>query len=237
MTLKSKMNFSLCLVALLAFNCSDDTVDTGDVPDTGGAPDTGGTDDTGGTGDTGSAMTFFLTSVGPGDGANLGGLDGADAHCTSLAEAAGTTGQEWRAYLSTTGAEGVNAMDRIGTGPWINADGVTIATDVDDLLSDDNNINQDTAISESGEIINGIGDSPNRHDILTGTELDGTAADDTCSNWTSNDLGTTLVGHHDRDGGGANPESWSSAHGTAGCSQADLISTAGDGLFYCFATN
>jgi len=186
-------------------------------------------------------MTFFLTSAGPGDGGNIGGLAGADVHCANLAETAGTEGVEWRAYLSTTGADGINAIERIGAGPWVNANGVTIATSTENLLSDDNNINIDTAIDENGVPVNGIGATPNRHDILTGTELNGMASteagDSTCENWTSNGFGNAIVGHHDRDGGGANPESWSSAHGTVGCSQTNLQTTGGDGLFYCFALN
>ena len=193
-------------------------------------------------GQTSTEMTFFLTSAGPGDGGNLGGLAGADAHCGNLAEAVGVTGREWRAYLSTTGADGINASERIGEGPWINANDVVVAQDVADLLSDSNNLNQETAITETGEIIGGVGDSPNRHDILTGTELNGLASTDlstdtTCSNLTSNSVGSALVGHHDRMDGGPNPTSWSTAHPSAGCSQDALISTAGDGLFYCFATN
>lgn len=187
-------------------------------------------------------MSFFVTSAGPGDGANLGGLAGADVHCSGLAEAAGAEEREWRAYLSTTGADGVNAIERIGTGPWINANGVTVATSPENLLSNDNNLNLETALTESGDPVSGIDDPrPLRHDILTGTELSGLAStaatDTTCSNWTSNNIGNALVGHHDRDGGGSNPTSWSSAHGTNGCSQAALQSIGGDGLFYCFATN
>lgn len=187
-------------------------------------------------------MSFFVTSAGPGDGGNLGGLAGADAHCGNLAEAVGVTGKQWRAYLSTTGADGINASERIGEGPWVNANDVVVAQDVPDLLSDSNNLNQETAITESGATIGGFGDTPNRHDILTGTELNGLASTDlntdtTCLNWTSNSAGNALVGHHDRMGGGANPTSWSTAHPSIGCSQADLIATAGDGLFYCFATN
>lgn len=186
-------------------------------------------------------MTFFLTGKGPGDGANLGGLEGADAHCTALAEAAGVTGKTWRAYLSTTGSDGVNAKDRIGTGPWHNANGVEVASSVADLHSDNNKLSKENSISSEGKQINGRGDDPNRHDILTGSEMDGTAAsgsdDTTCSNWTSNGEGSALVGHHDRQGGGANPTSWNSAHASRGCSQEDLIGTGGDGFFYCFATN
>lgn len=187
------------------------------------------------------AMSFFLTSAGPGDGANLGGLDGADAHCSALADAAGSDGKTWRAYLSTTGEGGVNAIDRIGDGPWYNANGVQVAQNVADLVSEDNNLSKETSISEQGEVISGRGDSPNRHDILTGTQLDGLASSDegdtTCSNWTSNGDGSAIVGHHDRTGGGSNPTSWSSAHGSRGCSQANLQATGGDGLFYCFAIN
>ena len=187
-------------------------------------------------------MTFFLTGKGPGDGANLGGLEGADAHCTAMAEAAGVTGKTWRAYLSTTGSDGVNAKDRIGTGPWHNANGVEVASSVADLHSDNNKLSKENSISAEGEQINGRGDDPNRHDILTGSQMDGTAAsgsddDTTCSNWTSNGEGSALVGHHDRDGGGTNPTSWNEAHGSSGCSQENLQGTGGDGLFYCFATN
>jgi len=187
-------------------------------------------------------MSFFLTSNGPGDGANLGGLAGADAHCQMLAESAGAAGKTWRAYLSTSGDDdsAVNARDRIGDGPWVNANGVQVAADVDELHSDNNKLSKENSVSESGEVINGRGDSPNRHDILTGSNLDGTAfaagEDHTCSDWTSNGSdGSAQVGHHDRTGGGANPTSWNSAHGSRGCSQSDLQGTGGDGLFYCFA--
>lgn len=186
-----------------------------------------------------SNMSFFLTSKGSGDGANLGGLAGADAHCAALAEAAGVTGKTWRAYLSTTGSGGVNAKDRIGSGPWHNAKGVQVASSVADLHSDNNKLSKENSISETGEMINGRGDDPNQHDILTGTQMDGTAAsgseDTTCSNWTSNGEGSALVGHHDRQGGGDNPTSWNQAHGSRGCSQEDLIGTGGNGYFYCFA--
>ena len=183
-------------------------------------------------------MSFFLTSAGPGDGANLGGLEGADAHCTMLAEAAGSEGKTWRAYLSTAGDESENARDRIGTGPWYNANGVMVAENVDDLHSDNNKLSKENSISESGDEINGRGDDPNRHDILTGTELDGTASAEghTCGNWTSSSSdGSALVGHHDRTGGGANPTSWNNAHPSRGCGQEDLQGTGGDGLYYCFA--
>ena len=185
-------------------------------------------------------MSFFLTSKGPGDGANLEGLDGADAHCTALAEAAGVSGKTWRAYLSTTGGEPINARDRIGDGPWVNANGVQVASDVDDLHSDDNKLSKENSVSEEGDPIQGRGDTPNRHDILTGADLMGNAVtgdgDTTCSDWTSSSGdGSALVGHHDRTGGGANPTSWNSAHGSRGCGQADLQGTGGDGLYYCFA--
>ena len=189
-----------------------------------------------------SGMSFFLTSAGPGDGANLGGLEGADAHCTALAEAAGVEGKTWRAYLSTTGSGGVNARDRIGSGPWYNANGVMVASDVDDLHSDNKKLSKDNSISEMGDVINGRGDSPNRHDILTGSSMNGMAYDSgddsTCQNWTtSSGDGSARVGHHDRIGGGQNPTSWNDAHGSRGCGQADLQGTGGDGLFYCFAIN
>ena len=186
-------------------------------------------------------MTFFLTSRGPGDGANLGGLEGADAHCAMLAgEAGAASGLNWRAYLSTTGDGGVNAKDRIGAGPWHNANGVMVASDVADLHSDNNKLSKENSISEDGGVISGRGDDVNRHDIITGTALDGTAfmgdGDTTCSNWTSSSSdGSARVGHHDRTGGGENPTSWHSAHSSRGCSQTDLQGTGGDGLFYCFA--
>ncbi|MEE4361912.1 MAG: hypothetical protein V2I63_10355 [Pseudomonadales bacterium] len=186
------------------------------------------------------AMTFFLTSHGPGDGAKLGGLAGADAHCTALATAVGAGDRTWHAYLSTTGGDApVHARDRIGTGPWFNAEGVMIAENVDALHSEANNLTKATQLDEQGAIVNGRGDTPNRHDILTGSQLDGTAfqreGDSTCSDWTSNGEGSARVGHHDRTGGGDHPTSWNSAHDSRGCSQADLVATGGDGLFYCFA--
>lgn len=189
-------------------------------------------------------MSYFITSVGPGDGANLGGLDGADNHCKALATAVGAGDQEWRAYLSTSpvdGAPAVNARDRIGNGPWRNANGVIVANDVDELHSDANNLTKETSVNERGEVINGRGDDPNRHDVLTGSLLDGTAfldgEDHTCSNWTSNGEGSAQVGHHDRIGGGADPTSWNAAHGSRGCGQEDLRGTGGDGLYYCFVKN
>jgi hypothetical protein len=189
-----------------------------------------------------SEMSFFLTSKGPGDGANLGGLEGADAHCSMLAESVGAGGKTWRAYLSASGGESpVHARDRIGSGPWANANGVVVATDVDDLHSDNNKLDKENSVSESGEQINGRGDSPNRHDILTGSKLDGTAFSDgedhSCQDWTYNGSdGSANVGHHDRTGGGANPTSWNNAHPSRGCGQSDLQGTGGDGLYYCFAT-
>jgi hypothetical protein len=185
---------------------------------------------------------FFITSAGPGKGADLGGLAGADAHCQKLAAAVGAGGRTWRAYLSTTSSgsqPAVNARDRIGPGPWTNAKGVTVATSVADLHSDNNKLSKENSLTEKGETVNGRGDTPNRHDILTGSTLDGTASkettDTTCTNWTSSGEGSALVGHHDRVGGGPNPTSWNSAHASKGCSQENLRGTGGDGLFYCFA--
>ena len=186
-------------------------------------------------------MSFFITSAGPGDGANLGGLKGADAHCQKLAAAAGQGSRTWRAYLSTSaagGAAAVNAKDRIGPGPWHNAKGVVIAQNVAELHGE-NKLTKETQLTEKGEVVSGRGDTPNRHDILTGSQPDGTAfsdgADHTCNNWTSNAAGSAQVGHHDRQGGGANPTSWNSSHASKGCSQENLRGTGGDGLFYCFA--
>ena len=192
-----------------------------------------------------TSMNFFITSVGPGNGADLGGLAGADQHCQALAEAVGAGDRTWRAYLSTVASDGspaVNARDRIGEGPWYNARGVLVAEDVEDLHGEDNDLGKETSITEAGEMVNGRGDDPNMHDILTGSQLDGTAAsgedDTTCQNWTSSgEDGSALVGHHDRQGGGDNPTSWNSAHGSRGCSQANLQGTGGNGLFYCFATD
>jgi hypothetical protein len=183
-----------------------------------------------------TSMSFFVTSAGPGDGANLGGLAGADAHCQSLAEAAGVTGKTWRAYLS---GDGENARDRIGAGPWHNASGVEIAASVDALHSDANAISKETALTEAGATVNGRGDQPNMHDILTGSNPDGTAAAETCENWTANGQGSAIVGHHDRMGldDSAAAKSWNSSHPSRGCSQADLQGTGGNGLFYCFAAN
>lgn len=196
-----------------------------------------------------AAMTFFVTSAGPGKGGDLGGLAGADRHCQSIAEAAGAGGKTWHAYLSTQAASGksaVNARDRIGKGPWQNAKGVVIAKDIAELHGT-NNLTKQTALSEKGEVINGRGDTPNRHDILTGSQPDGTAftgsEDRTCSNWTSSTKGAAMLGHADRTGldDSAPAKSWNSSHPSrgpdGGCSQADLKTTGGDGLLYCFAVN
>jgi hypothetical protein len=188
-------------------------------------------------------MTFFITSVGSGDGGNLGGLAGADKHCQTLAAAAGAGTRTWRAYLSTQGAGAVNARDRIGKGPWTNAKGVVMATSVDDLHSADNKLTKETQLNEKGGVVNGRGDTPNTHDILTGSTAEGRGftdpADVTCANWTSSaatGVGAR-VGHHDRQGGGQDPMSWNSAHTTPGCAQPNLAKVGGAGLFYCFAAN
>jgi hypothetical protein len=190
-------------------------------------------------------MGFFITSVGSGDGARLGGLAGADAHCQTLAAAVGAGGRTWRAYLGATAAPGqpaVNARDRIGSGPWHNANGALIAANVADLHGDNerdrNSINKEFALTEKGEVVNGRGDQPNRHDILTGADsrgmaLSGNAAETTCNNWTANGEGRAMVGHHDRAGGGNS--SWNAAHLSRGCSQENLVATGGAGMFYCFA--
>ena len=186
----------------------------------------------------GTQMSFFITSANPGKGADLGGLAGADAHCAALAKAAGSPATRvWRAYLSTTGPGGVNAKDRIGSGPWFNAKGVQVASSVADLHSDNNKLSKENSLNEKGEVNNGRGDKPNRHDILTGSNLDGTAATATCSNWTNGAQGGggAQVGHHDRQGGGQNPTSWNSAHATPGCSIEELRKVGGEGYFYCFA--
>jgi hypothetical protein len=193
-------------------------------------------------------MSFFVTSAGPGKGADLGGLAGADRHCQQLAQTVGAGAKTWRAYLSTQGNNAVNAKDRIGRGPWMNAKGVVIAKDVADLHSASNNLTKQTALNEKGEVINGRGDTPNRHDVLTGSQADGTAftgdADRTCGNYTkSTGPGAVMVGHSDRTGLDESPpaKSWNSSHPSrgpdGGCSQNDLKSTGGDGLLYCFATN
>ncbi len=192
-------------------------------------------------------MSFFVTSTGAGNGADYGGLAGADAHCQKLATSAGAGGKTWRAYLSTQAKDGpVNARDRIGKGPWYNAKGELIARDVDDLHGPGNKITKQTALNEKGELVNGRGDTPNRHDILTGSRVDGTAfsyndTDMTCGNWTrSGAEGVAMVGHHDRSGLTPDPwsTSWNSSHQSrGGCSQQALRGTGGDGLLYCFAAN
>jgi len=187
-------------------------------------------------GDEDTSMSFFITSVGLGDGANLGGLAGADAHCASLAAAVGSSGKTWRAYLSTNGANGVDARDRIGQGPWYNAEGQLVARSLADLHYSNVNFTKQTALNELGNIVNGRGDQPNQHDILTGSNPDGTASENTCNNWMTNSLdGSANVGHFDRSGGGVIPESWNSAHPSRGCSQDNLIATGGNGYFFCFA--
>tara|TARA_R100001143_G_scaffold63370_2_gene69960 strand:- start:896 stop:1537 length:642 start_codon:yes stop_codon:yes gene_type:complete len=183
-----------------------------------------------------TSMSFFITSVGSGNGADLGGLSGADAHCAALAEDAGSSGKTWRAYLSTTGSNGVDARDRIGQGPWYNAEGELVARNLDDLHHSNVLFTKQTALNEMGRIVNGRGDNPNQHDILTGSNPDGTASEMTCDNWTSSsENGSAMVGHFDRTGGGAIPESWNAAHASRGCSQENLIGTGGNGYFYCFA--
>lgn len=191
-------------------------------------------------------MSFFVTSVGTGNGADLGGLEGADAHCQALAEAAEAKGKTWRAYLSIQARDGetaVNAKDRIGEGPWHNAKGALIADNLDSLHYDNSNINYAGALNERGNTINsgGMGNSPNEHDILTGSNMDGTAAsgdeDKTCSNWTSAGEGSAIVGHHDRFRFTTPGSSWNSAHPSRGCSQDALKSSGGAGLFYCFAVD
>jgi len=194
-------------------------------------------------------MTFFVTSAGSGDGAKLGGLAGADQICQTRAQAAGAGNHTWHAYLSTQASGGqpaVNARDRIGAGPWYNVKGARIAKDVGDLHGDTldqarlgSNLGKQTALTEKGALNNGVGDTPNTHDMLTGSQPDGRAftdgMDHTCGNWTSNSTGTAQLGHSDRNGGGNN--SWNSAHPSRGCSQDNLVSTGGAGLFYCFAIN
>lgn len=203
-----------------------------------------------GPGQAGKGMTFFVTSAGPGNGADLGGLEGADKHCQSLAASAGAGSRTWHAYLSTQALglkdpKAVNARDRIGTGPWHNAKGVRIAESVEDLHSASNKLTKQAALDEKGQIVNGRTDKPNKHDVLTGSRLDGTVfppsppfADMTCGNWTKSGAdGTAMLGHHDRAGlvEHAWATSWNSSHPSRGCSQKALQSTGGDGLLYCFA--
>ena len=192
-----------------------------------------------------SEMSFFITSVGPGKGGNLGGLSGADQQCQLLGATAGAGTKTWRAYLSTQGAGAVNARDRIGGGPWLNAKGLIVAKNLAELHGQ-NDINKQTALTEKGEPVNGRGDTPNMHDILTGSQPNGTAfpagEDRTCGNWTKSGEGAAMVGHHDRQGLRDDDESksWNSSHPSrgpdGGCSQNDLKSTGGNGFFYCFAT-
>jgi hypothetical protein len=194
-------------------------------------------------------MSFFVTSVGNGDGANLGGLAGADAHCQALAAAVGAGSKTWHAYMSTQAANGqpaVNARDRIGSGPWYNAKGARVAQNVGDLHGDTldqarvgNALTKANDLTEKGDTIKGVGDMPNEHDMLTGSMPDGRAytdgMDHTCNNWTSDSTGTAQLGHADRNGGGN--VSWNSAHPSRGCSQANLVATGGAGHYYCFAIN
>jgi hypothetical protein len=192
-------------------------------------------------------MTFFVTSEGSGKGGDLGGLAGADVHCQALATAAGAgAGKTWHAYLSTNAAApggAVNARDRVGKGPWQNAKGVVIATSVDDLHSDNNKISKETGLTEKGDVVKGVGDTPNQHDMLTGTGTDGRAFGGnlnlTCNNWTSSNFGSAMLGHFDRKGNAETvfQHSWVSAHMSRGCTQPDLVATGGAGLFYCFAAN
>jgi len=193
-----------------------------------------------------SNMTFFVTSVGKGNGADLGGLEGADAYCSSLAKAAGAKATNWKAYLSTTapgGDAGVNARERIGKGPWQNAKGAVVAKNVADLHSSRNKINKDNALNEKGEKVNGRGDQPNQHDMLTGSDPQGmystAGGDTTCGNWTKSGEGSAIVGHHDRSGLNEfwHSKQWNSSHGSRGCSQDNLKSSGGAGLLYCFVPN
>jgi hypothetical protein len=192
------------------------------------------------------AMTFFVTSAGSGKGADLGGLEGADAHCSALAKAAGSKRTSWKAYLSTTqpdGQAGVNARDRIGKGPWRNARGVVVARSLADLHSDRANITKETALDEKAQPVNGRGDTPNEHDMLTGSDPMGmystAGGDTTCGNWTKSGDGSAIVGHHDRMGlkDTRHMKAWNSSHGTRGCGQDQLKATGGAGRFYCFAPN
>jgi hypothetical protein len=189
-----------------------------------------------------SVTTFFVTSRGLGNGGNLGGVAGADAHCQALAEAEGSGDHTWRAYLSAGAGPrqaAINARDRIGKGPWYNAEGVLMAADIEQLHSENSTFNKETAVTERLDTVKGVGDTPNMQDMLTGSRPDGTAFPDgedmTCRNWTSNSAGRARVGHHDRLGQGKNAHSWNSAHASEGCSQEALQSTGGAGLFYCFA--
>jgi len=188
-------------------------------------------------------MTFFVTGIGPGKGADLGGIDGADAYCQRLGTAAGVGNKVWRAYLSTNAGGGsINARDRIGKGPWQNFKGEVVATNVDDLHGDNNKLSQDTALTERGSKVAGFGMTPNWHDALTGSDMQGRAwpgnMNLTCNNWTSSGFGSASLGHIDRTpAANAFQKSWNSSHMSRACSQAVLIATGGNGLFYCFAAN
>jgi hypothetical protein len=194
-----------------------------------------------------ASMTFFVTSAGPGKGADLGGLEGADQHCRQLAQVVGAGNRTWRAYLSATaagGAAAVNARDRVGQGPWRNAKGAIVAKSVEDLHGPESNLTKQTSLTEKGETVNGRGDTPNAHDILTGSQPDGRAfpagdKDTTCGNWTRSGEGSAVVGHHDRMGlrDDDASKSWNSSHGTRGCGLDALRTTGGAGLLYCFAAN
>ena len=224
----------LCLLVLVACGGSDGT--PGTTVDAATGADASGADAA-----PGGSLSFFITSMNK-DGGDLGGLAGADAHCQSLAAAVGAGARTWRAYLSVSAgaAAAVNARDRIGTGPWWNARGVMIAASVAELHGT-NNLDGTTALDETGAAIPGRGMSPNRHDIMTGSTADGLAypasPDKTCQAWTSNNTGAARLGHHDRQGGGTDPTSWSSAHDSSGCSPSALVSTGGNGYIYCFAAN
>lgn len=231
----------LILVIALAGGLAVWVMTPGDAPDADASASTGEATPTPASAED---MGFFITSVGPGDGGDLGGLEGADAHCQVLAEEVGAGDRVWRAYLSTQATDdeaAVNARDRIGEGPWLNARGLQIASDVDDLHYNNANINYEHALNERGEPVNSsaMGDSPSHHDILTGTRMDGTAfppgEDRTCNNWTSSGKGSGFVGHHDRYSFDTPGSPWNAAHASQGCSQEDLEGTGGAGLFYCFA--
>ena len=189
-----------------------------------------------------SGMSFFISSTGSGKGADFGGLAGADKHCQALAQAAGAGDRTWRAYLSTSGDTPVNARDRIGKGPWRNAKGEVVAKDLDELHANPN-IDKQAGLDEKGQPVNGRGDSPNKHDILTGSQRDGTAFpagdDRTCGNWTKSGEGSAFVGHHDRIGlrDDDASRSWNSSHASRGCSDEALRSSGGAGLVYCFAAD
>jgi hypothetical protein len=229
--------FAVCLMAILASGCGRGNEPANSVP----AEEAQAAPESIAMGGAKSVTTFFITSRAPGTG-NLGGLSGADAHCQMLAQAEGAGDHTWRAYLSTSASDGqpaVNARDRIGRGPWYDSIGELIAANLEDLHSEKARIDKELALTEKAEPVQGVGDNPNMHDILTGSQSDGTAypaeADLTCRNWTSAGAGKAQVGHHDRRGLSAGVNSWNSVHASQGCSQADLQATGGAGLFYCFA--